>query len=119
MRKQMLLFNILAILIFAIGCGDSKSGDAKTPEQSASGGSDITTSPCDAFLTEYEQFADSYVAFMQEAKANPSDMSVLSKSAELVKQAEGMAKRAAECQGDASMVPRMQKIQEKIQKAIQ
>jgi hypothetical protein len=119
MKRMSFVLNILAILLFTIGCGDSKSGDAKTPEGAAAGGGATTSSPCDAFLTEYEQFADSYITFMQEAKANPTDMSVLTKSADMLKQAADMATRAKDCEGDASILPRLQKIQEKLQSAVQ
>jgi hypothetical protein len=69
-------------------------------------------------MTEYEQFADSYVALLQEAKSNPTDMSVLTKSADMLKQAADMANRAKDCEGDASMLPRLQKVQEKLQNAV-
>ncbi|MFZ9814912.1 MAG: DUF6591 domain-containing protein [Candidatus Kapaibacteriota bacterium] len=112
--KRMVVFNILVILLCTISCGDTKSGDVKTPESGR-----VTSSPCEAFMTEYEQFADSYVTFMQEAKANPTDMSVLSKSADMLKQAADMANKAKDCQGDASMLPRLQKVQEKLQNVVQ
>ena len=114
------LGNMLAILMmvfFTLSCGDSKSGDAKAPDTGAAGGS--TSSPCDQFMTEYEQFADSYVALLQEAKSNPTDMSVLTKSADMLKQAADMANRAKDCEGDATMLPRLQKVQEKLQNAVQ
>ena len=119
MKRMGFVLNIIAILIFTMSCGDTKSGDAKGPEGAAAGGGATTSSPCDAFLTEYEQFADSYVTFMQEAKANPTDMTVLTKSADMLKQAADMATRAKDCEGDTSILPRLQKIQEKLQSAVQ
>jgi hypothetical protein len=46
-------------------------------------------------------------------------MSVLTKSADMLKQAADMANRAKDCEGDASMLPRLQKVQEKLQNAMQ
>jgi hypothetical protein len=117
MKRLGCMVAILSMVFFTMSCGDSKSGEAKAPETGAAGGT--TSSPCDAFMTEYEQFADSYVALLQEAKSNPTDMSVLTKSADMLKQAADMANRAKDCEGDASMLPRLQKVQEKLQNAMQ
>ena len=116
MKRLVFMFTIISIMLFTMSCGDSKTGDAKTPEAGSAG---TTSSPCDAFMTEYEQFADSYVALLQEAKSNPTDMSVLTKSADMLKQAGDMANRAKDCEGDESMLPRLQKVQEKLQNAMQ
>jgi len=116
MKRMGLLFTIISMVFITMSCGDSKTGDAKTSE---AGSAVTTSSPCDAFMTEYEQFADSYVALLQEAKSNPTDMSVLTKSADMLKQAGDMANRAKDCEGDASMLPRLQKVQEKLQNAMQ
>ena len=116
MKRLGFLFTIISMVFLTLSCGDSKTGDAKTPEAGSTG---TTSSPCDAFMTEYEQFADSYVALLQEAKSNPTDMSVLTKSADMLKQAGDMANRAKDCEGDASMLPRLQKIQQKLQNAMQ
>ena len=116
MKRMGLLFTIISMVFITMSCGDSKTGDAKTPESGSAG---TTSSPCDAFMTEYEQFADSYVALLQEAKSNPTDMSVLTKSADMLKQAGDMTTRAKDCEGDAAMLPRLLKVQEKLQNAMQ
>jgi hypothetical protein len=59
------------------------------------------------------------VTFLQEAKSNPTDMSLITKSADMLKQAADMANRAKDCEADASMLPRLQKVQEKLQNAVQ
>ena len=117
MKRLGCMVAILSMVFFTMSCGDSKSGEAKAPETRPAGGT--TSSPCDAFMTEYEQFADSYVALLQEAKSNQTDKSVLTKSADMLKQAADMANRAKDCEGDASMLPRLQKVQEKLQNAMQ
>jgi hypothetical protein len=117
MKRLGFIVAILSMVFFTTSCGDSKSGESKAPETGASGGT--TSSPCDQFIAEYEQFADSYVTFLQEAKSNPTDMSLITKSADMLKQAADMANRAKDCEADASMLPRLQKVQEKLQNAVQ
>ena len=121
MRVLYSLFGILITSFIITGCGGS--GDSKSPETGGTAGgaasSETTSSPCEQFMTEYEQLADSYISFMQESKNNPGDMSLITKSADMLKQAADMANRAKDCEGDASMLPRLQKVQAKLQSALQ
>ncbi len=89
---------------FTIGCGESNTSGA-----------------CEEFLTEYEEFADEYIAYMRKMKSNPSDISVLTASASMMEKAAKFSERADDevCKGNSEAVKRVQKVQEKVAKAMQ
>jgi hypothetical protein len=51
-------------------------------------------------------------------KANPSDMTLLSEYSDMMQKAGNMASKANDCNGDPSMLPRLKKIQETLQDAV-
>lgn len=126
MRLLSSLVVVLSIALGAIGCGSdsskSENQSSATTISSGPSGTGSTTattsnSACEQFMTEYESFADSYIAFLKEYKSNPGDMSLLSRYSEMMQKANDMVARSKECQGDASMLPRLQKIQAKLAEA--
>jgi hypothetical protein len=120
MKRMSFVLNILAILLFTMSCGDSKSGDAKAPEGAAAGGT-TTTSACEEFLNEYERFGTDFYAFMIQYRNNPmkyDDASLLSEYNDMVQKAGSLALRAKECAGDASAAKRILKVQTTIQESM-
>jgi hypothetical protein len=117
MKRLGFMVAIASMVFFTMSCGDSKSGEAKAPETGATSGA-ASKSPCDAFLDEYERFANDYYSFMIQYKANPSDMTLLSEYSDMMQKAGNMASKAKDCNGDPSMLPRLKKIQETLQDAV-
>ncbi len=121
MKRMSFVLNILAILLFTIGCGDSKSGDTKTPEGAAAGGGATTTSACEEYLSEYERFGTDFYAFMIQYRNNPmkyDDASLLAEYNDMVQKAGSLALRAKDCAGDAAAAKRIMKVQTTIQESM-
>ena len=118
MRILSTLLIAVLVTLGAIGCGNGSSDKGGSSTSGTVNGTTTSgSSACEQFLNDYEAFADSHIDFMKEYKNNPSDMSLLSRYADMTKKVADMAQRTKECEGDASMAPRLAKIQEKITSA--
>lgn len=89
---------------------NSVSSDSETGESSDSGN-------CDQFCSDYEAFADEYVAFMKKYKANPADMTILSEYSEMMSKAADMQESSKDCSADPSVAARITKALAKIAKS--
>jgi flagellum-specific peptidoglycan hydrolase FlgJ len=65
---------------------------AKTEEKSSNSSTD-----CDQFIKDYEDYVNSYIAAAKKMKANPSDMSVMTEYSEMAAKASTMQTDAKDC----------------------
>jgi hypothetical protein len=70
----------------------SESEDISNDEIESSSSSD-----CDQFIKDYEEFVNSYIVIIKKMKANPSDMSIMSEYTEMASNASTMQSDAADC----------------------
>lgn len=89
----------------------NSSDDKETVSKSGS------TSNCEQFCTDYEEFANEYVLFMKKYKANPSDMTILSEYSEMTQKALEMQESSKDCAADPVVAARVTKALSKIAKA--
>jgi len=115
-RSFGILATILVAIVFTLsigllGCGgsggDTASGSNSSATQSDSGSSASTStgnneSSSDAdsgdyswrqFMTDYEAWVDSYVAFMKKYKENPTDTTLMTEAAQLMTESSQWAEK--------------------------
>lgn len=89
----------------------------KEEHQSSSSSSSAASGDCEQFCSDYEAFADEYVAVIKKYKANPSDLSLLTEYNDVLQKAASMEESAKDCRADATVASRISKAIEKIAKA--
>ena len=98
---------------------DSGATTATEPKEEATSSS---TSDCDKFLKEYEEYVDAYVKVMKKYKANPTDASVMTEYTEMIGKADKMEKleksNAAKC-NDPKYATKILQITNKMVTAVQ
>jgi hypothetical protein len=67
---------------------------------SSCGGSN---SECEQFISDYEDFADSYIAVMEKVQADPTDESVLQEYTEMMNKATEIQASTATCDDEESI----------------
>jgi len=67
---------------------------------SSCGGSN---SECEQFISDYEDFADSYIAVMEKVQADPTDESVLKEYTEMMNKATEIQASTATCDDEESI----------------
>ncbi len=70
-------------------------------DDDASDGATDGGGDCEQFITDYGDFADSYVALLKKYKANPTDPDILNEYAEAAQKATQMQNDAADCSDPA------------------
>ena len=96
---------------------DNSSSSSSTEDSESSSSSSTSSSvDCDQFITDYSDFADSYVALLKKYKANPSDASILTEYTEAAQKAMEMQKDASSCT-DPDYASKLMEIANKIAKA--
>ncbi|WP_439506231.1 DUF6591 domain-containing protein [Sediminibacterium sp.] len=75
-----------------------------------------TSTDCDQFITEYEEFVSSYLAILKKYKANPTDASILTEYTEMATKAATMETDASNCT-DAKYAAKLMKLNTKIANA--
>jgi hypothetical protein len=76
-----------------------------------------SSSDCDEFIAEYEEFVNSYVVILKKYKANPTDASIISEYTKMAAKAVTMKKDAANC-NDPKYVTKLLKLNTKITNAL-
>lgn len=89
---------------------ETTSSEANEPVVSSS-------SDCDEFIADYEEFVNSYVVILKKYKANPTDASIISEYTKMTAKAATMKKDASNC-NDPKYVTRLLKLNTKITNAL-
>ena len=138
--KKPVFWGLLALLLAAgmvlAGCGKKASRDESSfssaadtaPEEtslSASSASTASTVDWEKALNDYEKIVDECVTFMKKFKDNPTDISLVTKSASIMEKAQKAAESMEEL-GDklsdadlAKFTERYEKLAEKMSAALQ
>ena len=101
--------------------GESESSAEEVDTETTSASS--SASDWNKLLDEYEVFMDDYVVFMKKMKDNPTDMSMLTESEELMIKSEEWSKKMEELstmpmEYTPELAKRMQQIQAKLLQAM-
>ena len=96
---------------------DESSSDESSEDESSEDVSASTGVDCNQFCTDYEEFANEYVAFMKKYKSNPSDMSIISEYSGMMQKASEMQNNSSDCAADPSVAARITKALTKIAKS--
>jgi hypothetical protein len=95
----------------------SSSDESLSDDASSESSSSSSSMDCDKFCSDYEAFANSYVAFMKKYKSNPSDPSILAEYADIMSKSNEMSESSANCAADPAVAARISKALSKIAKA--
>jgi len=93
---------------------ESVSSYPSTSENTESSSS--SSVDCEQFITDYEDFVDSYIAVLKKYKANPTDESILTEYTEMASEAVTMQTDASSCT-DPQYAAKLMKLNNKIAKA--
>ena len=75
-----------------------------------------SSSDCDQFIEDYEDYVNNYIKIIKKMKANPSDMSIMTEYIEMASKAAEMQTGAADCT-DAKYAAKLMKLSTKIANA--
>lgn len=105
MKKTALLAATAAVAVAFGSCAKKESQAASTASVSSNGVSKSAeaakaNSDWKRYINEYEAFMDEYIAYMKKMSENPSDLSAVTKIAELSERAEKFAQSGEKLQGE-------------------
>jgi parallel beta-helix repeat protein len=93
-----------------IPSSDNTSSDVPSSDATSSGSS----SNCDQFFSDYEEFVDSYIAILKKQKANPTDASIMAEYSQIMSKSAAMQKDSKACAGNPEFAARIAKIAAKM-----
>lgn len=90
----------------------------ETKPEAADATSSSANADCEKFLTDYEQFVDSYAVVAAKFAKSPTDMSIMSEYTEMATKAQEMqGNKPDACEADAAFMKRYLRIAAKMSKA--
>ena len=91
---------------------EAKESETATTGNNPSGGD------CDKFLTDYEEFVDSYAAVAAKYAKNPNDMTIMTEYSEMATKSQEMqGNKPDACEADEAFMKRYTRIAAKMTKA--
>ncbi|MEY2705190.1 MAG: hypothetical protein RL407_1252 [Bacteroidota bacterium] len=72
---------VLSFSLLLSSCGGSSSESTSAEDGEVAEGS---SSDCDQFISDYEDFADAYIVVLEKMKADPTDASVMTEYTEMM-----------------------------------
>ena len=101
MKKMTTIFGmVLSFTLLLSSCGGSSSESTSAEDEEVAEGS---SSDCEQFISDYEDFADSYIEVMEKVQADPTDESVLQEYTEMMNKATEIQASTATCDDEESI----------------
>lgn len=108
--------NLDGLKSFQLSSALQKEEHSASSDDSGDDSGDVS-GDCDQFCSDYEAFADEYVALMKKYKANTSDATILSEYTEMLSKASEMQESSKDCAADTKVAARISKAIARIAKA--
>jgi len=96
----------------------ARGASSSAEDESGTTTSNSDKQDCDKFLTDFEQFVNSYATVAAKFSQNPADMSIMSEYSDMATKAQEMqSSKPGACEGDAAFMKRYLRITAKMTKA--